>query len=298
MTMRRTTIIQLIVVSCAVISTVLLSFVSTVSPEGPAPAIVHSDAIDKGHTLEDQVANARKSMTPDVVAQVNAIEGAISTDRDAVRRVQMYDSLVKYVSINKEKVVYPNRENLVYAAWLSEQKATKNNGSGSDWQSAGDRYRVAAGFQQDENNLPALFEAAIRCYTKALELEPKNLDAMVGLGSCIVQGTNDPMKGISLLLKVDSIDSTNVNAQLELAQFSLRRNAPDKAIVRYQRALRLRPDYYGIHLNLAELYEQMGDTAQAIDHLEKYVQIETDPLVKNDVENAIRRLRSNLPPPK
>jgi tetratricopeptide (TPR) repeat protein len=106
------------------------------------------------------------------------------------------------------------------------------------------------------------------------------------------------MQGISLLLKVDSIDSTNVNAQLELAEFSLKRNAPDKAIVRYQRALRLRPDYYGLHLNLAELYEQMGDAGKAIEHLEKYVQIETDPLVKNDVENAIRRLRASLPPPK
>jgi tetratricopeptide (TPR) repeat protein len=289
MTMRRTTIIQLIVVSCAVISTVLLSFVSTVSPVGHTPATVSSEAIEHGHTLEEQVANARKSMKTDVLIQVNAVEGAISTNRDAVRRGQMYDSIIRFLGINKE---------YVYAAWLTEQKAVKNIGSGSDWQQAGDRYRVAAGFQQDQHNHAALFEAAIRCYSKAVELEPKNLDAMVGLGSCIVQGTNDPMQGISLLLKVDSIDSTNVNAQLELAQFSLKRNAPDKAIVRYQRALRLRPDYYGLHLNLAELYEQMGDTAQAIYHLEKYVQIETDPLVKNDVENAIRRLRAKLPPPK
>jgi predicted Zn-dependent protease len=103
------------------------------------------------------------------------------------------------------------------------------------------------------------------------------------------------MKGISTLLEVVAADSTNVNAQLALADFSVRRNAPDKAIVRYSTALRLRPDYYGLHLNLAELYEQMGDTASAISHLEKYVQIETDPLAKNDVENAIRRLRAHLP---
>ncbi len=295
--MRKISVTQWIVILLAAISTVLLSFVSTVSPVKNNPVV--STEAEHGHTLDEQIANARKSMTPDVVAQVNAIEGAINTNRDAVKRVQMYDSLVRYVSINREKVVYKNRENLVYAAWLTEQKAIKNNGSGSDWQSAGDRYRVAAGFQNDENNLPALFDGAIRCYSKALELEPKNLDAKVGLASCMVQGTNDPMAGITMLLEVVAVDSTNVNAQLELAEFSLKRNAPDKAIARYNTALRLRPDYYGLHLNIAEVYlEQMGDTAKAINHLEQYVQIETDPLTKNDVENAIRRLRAHLPEPK
>jgi tetratricopeptide (TPR) repeat protein len=286
--MRRISVIQWIVVLFAAISTVLLSFVSTVSP-GNAPAVV-TQQVEAGHTLEDQVAEARKSMKSNVLVQVNAIEGAINTNRDAVKRGQMYDSLIRFLGMNKS---------YVYAAWLTEQKASKDNGSGTDWQLAGERYRVATGFQQDEHNLPALFDAAIRCFNKALELEPKNLDAKVGLASCLVMGTNDPMQGIKLLLQVDSIDSTNVNAQLELAEFSLKRNAPDKAIARYNKALRLRPDYYGLHLNIAEVYlQQMGDTAKAIEHLEKYVQIETDPLTKNDVENAIRRLRAHLPEPK
>lgn len=286
--MRRISVAKWIVVVLAAISTVLLSFVSTVSTVDNTP--VATQEIESGHTLDDQIANARKGMKTDVLVQVNAIEGAINTNRDAVKRGQMYDSIIRFLGINKE---------YVYAAWLTEQKAIKNNGSGADWQQAGDRYRVAAGFQKDEHNLAALFDGAIRCYSKAIELEPKNLDARVGLASCIVQGTNDPMKGISMLLQVDSIDSTNVNAQLELAEFSLKRNAPDKAIARYKRALRLRPDYYGLHLNIAEVYlEQMGDTAQAINHLEQYVQIETDPLTKNDVENAIRRLRAHVPEPK
>lgn len=286
--MRRISVTQWVVILLAAISTVLLSFVSTVSSVDNTPAVAVHES-EAGHTLENQIDSARRSMKSDVLVQVNAIEGAISTNRDAAKRGQMYDSIIRFLGMNKQ---------YVYAAWLTEQKAIKNNGSGSDWQSAGDRYRVAAGFQQDQHNQPALIEAAMRCYQKAVELEPKNLDAKVGLASCIVQGTNDPMKGIAMLLQVDSIDSTNVNAQLELAEFSIKRNAPDKAIARYSKALRLRPDYYGLHLNLAELYEQMGDYAKAIDHLEQYVQIETDPLTKNDVENAIRRLRAQQPEPK
>jgi tetratricopeptide (TPR) repeat protein len=283
--MRKLSATQWMVIGAAVICTVLLSFVSTTSPEGSAPKVMPQQ-VAAGHSLDEQIATARKGMKNDVLITVNAIEGAINTNRDAVERVQMYDSLIRYLGKNKE---------YVYAAFLSEQKATKNNGSSTDWQQAGERYSSSAGFQEDEQNLPALFEAAMRCFNKAIELDPKNLDAKVGLGICIVQGTGDPMKGISTLLEVVAADSTNVNAQLALADFSVRRNAPDKAIVRYSTALRLRPDYYGLHLNLAELYEQMGDTALAISHLEKYVQIETDPLAKNDVENAIRRLRAHLP---
>ncbi len=285
--MRKLSVTQWSVILLSAVSVVLLSFVSTVSTG--ENKVVASQEVQAGHSLEDQIANARKGMKSDVLVQTNAIEGAINTNRDAIKRGQMYDSIVRFLGLNKE---------YVYAAWLTEQKAIKNNGSGSDWQQAGERYSSAAGFQQDEGNIPALFDAAMRCFNKALELEPKNLDAKVGLGICLVQGTNDPMKGISTLLEVVATDSTNVNAQLALADFSVRRNAPDKAIVRYSTALRLKPEYYGLNLNLAELYEQMGDTAKAIEHLEKYVQIETDPLTKNDVENAIRRLRAHLPEPK
>lgn len=283
--MRKISSKQWMVIGAAIICTVLLGFVSTTSSGNKTPQVM-SQEIEAGHSIEDQISQARKDMNSDVLVQLNAIEGAILTNRDAVRRGQMYDSIIRFLGMNKA---------YVYAAWLTEQKAIKNNGSGSDWQQAGERYTSAAGFQKDEHNLPALFDAAIRCFDKAIELEPKNLDAKVGKGICLVSGSNDPMKGISLLLEVVAVDSTNVNAQLALADFSVQRNAPDKAIVRYATALRLRPDYYGLHLNLADLYQQMGDTAAAISHLEKYVLVETDPLAKNDVENAIRKLRAHLP---
>ncbi len=237
-----------------------------------------------GKSLDDQVALARKNLKPDLRAVLTAVESSISTNRDPVERGHMYDSLSHYLGVNKEYVL---------AAYFLEQKAIGNNGSGSDWQQAGERYSSAAGFQDDQQNVSALLDAAMRCFNKAIELEPKNLDAKVGLGMCIVEGTNDPMKGIGMILDVVKEDSTNVNAQLALADFSVRRNAPDLAIKRYQNALALRPDFYGLHLNIADLYEQMGDTASALTHLEKYVEIETDPVMKNDVENAIRKLRKD-----
>jgi tetratricopeptide (TPR) repeat protein len=281
--MSRHTIIKIIVICTAIISTVLLSFVSTTS-HGSKPPMVMPPTAAQGKSLEDQIASARKNLPPDLAGNVSAMEGAISTNRDPVERGHMYDSLSRFLGMNKQYVL---------AAYFAEEKAINNNGSGSDWQQAGERYTSSAGFQEDQNNVPALLNAAMRCFNKALELEPKNLDAKVGLGMCIVEGTDDPMKGIGMLLDVVKEDSTNVNAQLALADFSVRRKAPDLAIQRYKKALALRPDYYGLHLNIADLYIQMGDTVSALEHYEKYCEIETDPLMKNDVENAIRTLRKN-----
>jgi tetratricopeptide (TPR) repeat protein len=274
------------VIGAAAVCTVLLGFASTTPAEKPKAAVAEHSHAD-GPSLDQLVAESRSALNAEAKQQVALIEASIDTDRDFVKRGQMYDSLVRITGRAKQPVL---------SAWLSEQKAVKNNGSSSDWLAAGDRYRNSVSFQQDETKTHALYDAAIRCYNKALELEPGNLDAKVGLGICMVQTTADPMKGIGMLLEVVNEDSTHVNAQLALGDFSVQRNAPDKAIARFKTALRLRPDYYGLHLSLADLYVQTGDTAAAVSHLEEYIKVETDPLVKNDIENAIRRLRSGKQP--
>jgi tetratricopeptide (TPR) repeat protein len=261
--------------------TVLLGFVSTTPSESNRKTAViekHSD----GKSLEQLIAESRSKFNPEMQKQISLIEATIDTDRDFVKRGRMYDSLARIAGRAGQPV---------FAAWATEQKAIKNNGSGSDWQIAGERYRSAVSFMQDETSNPVLFEAAVRCFQKALELEPKNAEAKVGLGICMVQSSADPMQGISMLLEVVKEDSTNINAQLALGDFSVQRGAPDKAVLRYSTALKLRPDYYGLHLSIAEQFQTLGQFDSAISHLQAYVQIETDPLLKNDVENAIRKLQ-------
>lgn len=280
--MRRFSAIHWVVIGAVVLCTVLLSFVPTSPDANKRPTPVTSKTGDS-QSLEQLLTEARKSFTPELQQKVALVEGAITSERDYVRRGQLFDSLIRMAGQSRQ---------YVFAAWAAEQKAIKNNGSGNDWQTAGTRYQISVNFQQDPNAVPALYEAAIRCFNKAIELEPKNLDAKVGLGICMVEGSNDPMQGIGLLLDVVKEDSTNVNAQLALGDFSIKRNAPDKAIARYSTALRLRPDLYAIHLSLADAYSSAGDTANAILHLEEYVKVTDDPVAKNDIENAIHRLKA------
>jgi lipopolysaccharide biosynthesis regulator YciM len=106
-----------------------------------------------------------------------------------------------------------------------------------------------------------------------------------------VEATDQPMQGITLLKEALAADSTNVDALLNLGLFAERSQQYDKALERYRTILRLHPDYISMWLKMAEVYEQMGDKTNTIACLEQYLALETDPVMKNDMENYLARLK-------
>lgn len=274
---------QIIVLAACVITIVLLSFVST-SPSGKkTPTAEQSTGIPLDEVLKEE----RSSLQPDQSGIVASFEQTIKAESDIIRRGVLYDSLVRYLGSSSK---------FVLAAFYAEEKAKANAGSGTDWMSAGERYRQAASFQQHEDHLPPLYEASIRCFRKALELEPDNLDAKTGLGIALVDGTNDPMAGITLLREVEAKDSTHINTQLALAEFAIRSQQYDKAIERFSKVLRLQPDMYAIHLSLAELYDAKQDTAMVIHHLKAYSAVTDDPVMKAEIDKAVEGLSGSKGP--
>lgn len=270
---------QWIVLAACAVTIVLLSFVSTSPSKGKSPEVAQTV---KGIPLEEVVKEERSSLQPDQSGVVASLEQAIRSESDIVRRGLLYDSLVKYLGATGKYVL---------ASYYAEDKAKRNGGSGSDWTAAGERYRMAASFQRHEDHLPPLYDAAIRCFRKALELEPGNLDAKTGLGIAIVDGTTNPMDGITLLREVEAIDSTHIDMQLALGEFAMRSQQYDKAIDRFNRVLRMRPEMYAIHLSLAELYDVKQDTAMVIYHLKAYSQVTDDPVMKAEIEKAVESLQ-------
>ena len=276
--MRGIGIKHLILLSACVVIIVLLGFVSTTPSERPAPEVAQEQS---GVPIEEVIKEEKSSLKPDQSGVIASLEQAIKEESNVVRRGILYDSLVKYLGYTGKYVL---------AAYYAEDKAKQNNGSGSDWMNAGERYRSAASFQQHEDHLPAIYKAAIACFEKALQLDPGNLDAKTGLGISIVDGTNDPMSGIKMLQAVDSTDSTHINAQLALADFAVRSQQYDKAIERYNRVLRMKPEYYAIHLSLAELYSAKYDTANVIVHLKAYSAVTDDPVMKAEIDQEVKNL--------
>lgn len=178
------------------------------------------------------------------------------------------------------------------ASAFTEKKAEASNHS-EDWFKAGNRYYYAVQFTQDKTETPLLYQCAIRCFRKGLKLEPNNTDARIMLASCFVEGTNQPMEGISLLKEIEKTDSNNVKLQLSFAFFSVKSGQLDKAITRFNKVLQVDSNYIEAYLHLADAYEQRGETEKTIEALEKYSAKTTDPTAKVEIDKYIQQLKSN-----
>jgi tetratricopeptide repeat protein len=177
-----------------------------------------------------------------------------------------------------------------FASYYVEKIADRKQSS-TAYAKAGDRYFYSVRFVKDANEVPSLYQSAMRCYEKALEKDPANVDAKIQLAACYVEGSPDPMKGIGLLREVEKTDSNNVKLQLSFAFFSVKSQQWDRAISRFEKVLRIDPMYIEAYLHLADAYEQQGQNAKTIEMLEKYATLTQDATAKQEVLKYIEQLR-------
>lgn len=177
------------------------------------------------------------------------------------------------------------------AAYYTEKIAAQSK-TAKNWIKAGDRYFYSIQFVKDAAEVPALYNKAIACYTEGLKLDPGNTDAKIQLASCYVDGSPNPMKGISMLREVEKTDSNNVKLQMNFAFFSVKSGQYDKAIRRFEKVLEIDPSYIEAYLHLADAYEQQGNKAKTIEMLEKYISLTPDLMARQEVKKYIEQLKS------
>lgn len=245
------------------------------------PEVAEDDHAGHDHeteaTVEAFLTNASKSLSlkekttfDDLVADA----GKSTVDTAFIPVVQFWDRLKR-----------PD-----FAAYYVEKIAERKQTSLA-WSKAGDRYFYSVRFVKDGNEIPALYQSAMRCYEKALKKDPANIDAKIQLAACYVEGSPDPMKGIGLLKEVEKVDSNNVKLQLHFAFFSVKSAQWDKAIKRFEKVLVIDPLYIEAYLHLADAYEQQGQNAKTIEMLEKYAGLTQDATAKQEVLKYIEQLR-------
>jgi tetratricopeptide (TPR) repeat protein len=202
---------------------------------------------------------------------------------DKLLSVKNYDSIAAIWS----KLKRPD----LAASYVEESARLKKNSE--TWINAGNRYYYAVQFTQDKTEIPVLYQCAMRCFKKGLELDPKNTDAKIMLASCYVEGSPDPMEGISRLKEIEKTDSNNVKLQLTFAFFSVKSQQLDKAIQRFNKVLLIDSNYVEAYLHLADAYERRGETEKTISMLEKYSARTTDVTARIEINKYIQQLKEN-----
>jgi tetratricopeptide (TPR) repeat protein len=176
------------------------------------------------------------------------------------------------------------------ASLAIEKRALQTN-SAADWMKAGNRYYYAVQFSQDRNEIPLLYESAMRCFGKAAAIDPADVQARIMLASCYVERSASPMEGISMLREIEKTDSNNVQLQLSFAFFSVKSGQFDKAIRRFRKVLEIDSSYIEAYLHLADVHERRGEIDKTIEMLEAYTSRTTDALARTEITKYIQQLK-------
>lgn len=156
------------------------------------------------------------------------------------------------------------------SAYYFEQKAAEDQ-SEKTYLNAAYRYFDAKKQAVDTSVKNLLTQKAIHAYSKVLELNPGNLNAKSDLGVLYAEGTNEPMKGITLLREVVAENPDHEMAQMNLGFLSFKSNQYEKAIERFDKVLYINPARIDMHIYKAQTYRQMNQNDKAIKELELFI---------------------------
>ena len=248
-----------------------------------APKVLTSEqeAIKKNEMASEANLNLNATIDMYLNMATKTLEPGLKAKAEQWQALSNNDSLSKFW----DRLKRPD-----LASLFIERKAFKTN-KAQDWFAAGNRYYYSVQFTRDETERPILFQSAIRCFKNGLKSEPNNVDAKIMMASCFVEGTGEPMEGVSLLKEVEKTDSNNVKLQLTFAFLSVKSGQTDKAIERFNKVLQLDPTYIEAYLHLADIYEQQGKVDKTIEVLEQYATKTNDPTAKLEVEKYIKQLK-------
>ncbi len=150
----------------------------------------------------------------------------------------------------------------VYASYYASEVP-----SGRNFVVAGALFRNATQMpapREDSVLFRRLSNEAIRHDESALELEPKNEDAMLELGLAMVESRipGNSMQGIFKIREITELNPRNVDALFHLGQFSMDTGQFDKAVKRFKQILEIQPDAPRAKYFLALAEQSSGNSAE------------------------------------
>jgi len=275
---------QIAFVSGAVLITVLLCFARR-TPD----TVTDFKSLMSGHA-----GNASSSDHASALSYLDSSLASLSgKDKDRVNALidqeKKASGAEKAATIDKLVSLFDTLQKPAASAFYMQVKASETNAK-ADWTKAAERYYVGSKYFPSAR---VLVDSAIHAFARVLAMDPNDLNAKTGLGVCYVDGTSDPMRGIGLLQEVLKADSNYVDALLNLGSFAMTSGQYEKAINRFEKVLKLKPDYILLYVRIAEAYEKLGNKAKTIEYLEKYVRKEDDVMLRTSIQNEITKLKNS-----
>lgn len=224
----------------------------------------------------------------------SAIEGLPPADKQRVERLeaQLKDSedAEKISLLDSLKSFWDDRRVEIAASYAN--RITELNSTEETHIEAAIRYFDAFRFSEDSLQSRTYVSKAIMHYEKALEYNPSNLNVKTDLGVCYAEGSDAPMKGITMLLEVVEEDPRHENAQLNLGFLSVKSGQYEKALERFNKVLELNPLKTEVYLFKAQTQMRMGNNEGAVESFQAFTEVSNDREMVMEVKKYIEQIKN------
>ncbi len=219
-------------------------------------------ALEKSRALEIEAANpevliqeAKATLGPQALNEVMVLEEELSRAPNDSARVGILQEL---------SGAWYRLENPAIAGDYAQQVA-ELLGDAESWSIAATTYTICVQRTEAGRLREFCTDRAVQAYESAISLDPADISHKVNLALLYTENppAENPMRGISMLLDLNSQEPENVLILNSLGRLAIRTGQYDRALERLQKALRLDPDNATTPCLLAQVYDGLGDAAQA-----------------------------------
>jgi outer membrane protein len=272
--MLRTRII-LVIVSAAVIA--LLYFLPKVVVENDGQLKSGADSVAQ---TEMPSAQGHSQLPAELKQSIKALRtqylAGLSNQKNAI----FADSL---------RSLYAQAGQFDSAAWYGEHAATffKTNES---FIKAGNAYYEAYSFAMQPEKQKAMAEKAREWLGKAVEGDPKNLEAKTKMAMTYVSSAT-PMKGIQMMREVLAEDPKNEFALFNMGMLSIQSGQYARAIERLEELAAVNPNHLQGQMLLGVAYLNNGNKDKARQQFERVKKLDADPAVQATVDSYLKELK-------
>jgi tetratricopeptide (TPR) repeat protein len=279
---------QFILASLGVVVVAILFLFGKTGTKNNTGELNNPSAIVKLFSIQENIAAAKKGLSPTQVIYLSKLENAISPNNAINQRIKAYTQLAAFWK-DSVKSFEPY---LHYIAEVSKLENSEKNLTFAA-QLILDNLRS----EQDEAKIGWETEQAVALFEKAILLNPNNEDLKIGLGSAYIFGKGrlgspeETMKGVQQILSVVRKDSTNMKAQLVLGIGGFISKQYDKAVYRLQKVVAAEPHNIEAIAFLADSYAAIGNKREAIKYYEISKRLYNNPTYTKEVDERIKQLK-------
>lgn len=228
---------------------------------------------DTRDELAKQIRQIKESLDPVLVKKLNGFETLYATSQGRTK-VQFLDSIIRFWDVQMRPAI---------SAIYFEEKAHLTQDL-SDKLEAGNRYTQIASFMEEQDKTWA-YDKGLMLFEDILSFDPKNADARIGKGICMVEsGRGVPMEGIQLIKQVLEDDPTNTRAILQLGHFSVLSGKFEKAIERYKQALAVDSSLHEALFYIGDGYAKAGEIDSARVYFTRFKALQKDETVIKELD--------------